>query len=135
MKPDAHDTPAADNPAAAELDTRRAAALQMGGPDGLANQASLVKLTERERIERLLDAGTFSEMGMLAGKGRYDKHGVFESFTPANAVMGAGEVQGRRVMVSADDFTIRGGSSESTVSDKWIYAERYAHQMRLPLVR
>ncbi|NML43377.1 propionyl-CoA carboxylase [Ramlibacter sp. G-1-2-2] len=135
MKPDPQSAPPATHPAAAELDVRRAAALQMGGPEGLAKQASLGKLTARERIDRLLDAGSFSEMGMLAGKGRYDEHGAFVSFSPANAVMGAGQVQGRRVVVSADDFTIRGGSSESTVSDKWIYAERYAHQMRLPLVR
>jgi acetyl-CoA carboxylase carboxyltransferase component len=38
-------------------------------------------------------------------------------------------------MVSADDYTIRGGSSESTVSEKWIYAERYALTYRMPLVR
>lgn len=124
-----------DNPAFAELDARRAAALGMGGPEGLAKQASLGKLTARERIDRLLDPGSFVEMGTLAGKGRYDQQGAFVSFSPANAVMGAGHVDGRRVVVSADDFTIRGGSSESTVSDKWIYAERYAHQMRLPLVR
>lgn len=124
-----------DNPAVTELDTRRASALGMGGPEGLAKQASLGKLTARERIDCLLDPGSFVEMGMLAGKGRYDEHGAFISFTPANAVMGAGHVAGRRIVVSADDFTIRGGSSESTVSDKWIYAERYAHQMRLPLVR
>lgn len=72
---------------------------------------------------------------MLAGKGRYDKDGRFESFTPSNAVIGTGRLDGRRCVLSADDFTIRGGSSESTVSDKWLYAERYAHEMQLPLVR
>ena len=39
------------------------------------------------------------------------------------------------MVVSADDFTIRGGSSESTISDKWVYAERYAHEMQMPLIR
>lgn len=135
MKTEQHPTAAAASPALAELDARRAAALQMGGPEGLAKQASLGKLTARERIDRLLDAGSFVEMGMLAGKGRYNEHGRFVSFSPANSIMGAGQVEGRRIVVSADDFTIRGGSSESTVSDKWIYAERYAHQMRLPIVR
>lgn len=119
----------------AELDARRASALKMGGEEGLAKQAALGKLDARERIERFLDSGSFVEMGSLAGKGRYDQHGAFVSSSPANSVMGAGEVQGRRLVVSADDFTIRGGSSESTISDKWIYAERYAHQMKLPLVR
>lgn len=118
-----------------ELDKRRVAAMQMGGEEGLAKQASLGKLDARERIRRLLDPGTFMEMGALAGKGKYDKKGNFVSSSPSNAVMGSGEVEGRRIVVSADDFTIRGGSSESTISDKWIYAERYAHQMRQPLVR
>lgn len=89
----------------------------------------------RERIEQLLDAGSFHEFGMLAGKGRYDGDGNFESFTPSNAVIGTGRLDSRRCVVSGDDFTIRGGSSESTVSDKWLYAERYAHEMQLPLVR
>ncbi len=134
MRPEQYPTAPVANPFA-ELDARRAAALQMGGPEGLAKQASLGKLSARERIARLLDPDSFVEMGMLAGKGRYDEHGRFVSFSPANAIMGAGQVEGRRIVVSADDFTIRGGSSESTVSDKWIYAERYAHQMRLPIVR
>jgi acetyl-CoA carboxylase carboxyltransferase component len=134
MKPNEHSAPATE-PAFPELEQRRAAALAMGGPEGLAKQASLGKLSARERIDRLLDAGTFGEMGMLAGKGTYDAQGAFKSFSPANAIVGAGQIEGRRVVVSADDFTIRGGSSESTVSDKWIYAERYAHQMRLPIVR
>lgn len=135
MKTEQHPTPMVESPAFAELEARRAAAMGMGGPEGLAKQASLGKLTARERIDRLLDPGSFVEMGMLAGKGHYDAHGRFESFSPANAIMGAGHVEGRRIVVSADDFTIRGGSSESSVSDKWIYAERYAHQMRLPIVR
>ena len=134
MKLEQH--PAApDNGPSAELDARRAAALQMGGGEGLAKQASLGKLTARERIDRLLDSGSFVEMGMLAGKGRYDEQGRFVASSPSNSVMGTGAIAGRRVVAAADDFTIRGGSSESTVSDKWIYAERYAHQMRLPVVR
>ena len=118
-----------------ELQARRQAALAQGGTEGVAKQHARGKLTARERIDRLLDAGSFCEMAMLAGKGSYDEHGEYKSFTPSNAVIGTGEIRSRRIVVSADDFTIRGGSSESTVSEKWLYAERYAHQMRLPLVR
>jgi len=118
-----------------ELEVRRTQALEMGGPEGIAKQHSLGKLTARERIDLLVDAGTFTEMGLLAGKGSYDAQGVFRSLKPSNAIMGTAEIAERRIVVSADDFTIRGGSSESTVSDKWLYAERYAHQMRLPIVR
>lgn len=109
--------------------------MAQGGPEGVARQHARGKLTARERIDRLLDPGSFCEMGMLAGKGHYGEQGEFKSFTPSNSVIGTGELARRRLIVSADDFTIRGGSSESTVSEKWIYAERYAHQMRMPLIR
>ena len=118
-----------------ELDSRRERALQLGGAQALLLQRERGKLNARERIARFVDADSFHEMGMLAGKGGYDADGVFQSFTPSNAIIGTGRVQGRRLALSVDDFTIRGGSSESTVSDKWVYAERYAHEMQLPLVR
>jgi len=119
----------------AELEARRARSLQLGGEDAIRAHHDRGRLTVRERIDRLADPGSFHEMGALAGKGRYDAEGRFESFTPSNAVIGTARIDGRRAVVSADDFTIRGGSSESTVSDKWVYAERYAHEMQVPLVR
>lgn len=119
----------------AELAVRRDNALQMGGAEAIRKNRERGRLNVRERIALLADPGSFHEIGMLAGKGRYDKEGNFESFTPSNAVIGTCRLDGRRAVLSADDFTIRGGSSESTVSDKWVYAERYAHEMQLPLVR
>ena len=92
-----------------ELQARRQAALAQGGTEGVAKQHARGKLTARERIDRLLDAGSFCEMAMLAGKGSYDEHGEYKSFTPSNAVIGTGEIRSRRIVVSADDFTIRGG--------------------------
>ena len=126
---------AAEDDRYAELAARRAGALQMGGDEAILKNRERGRLNVRERIERLADPGSFREMGALAGKGRYDKEGRFESFTPSNAVIGSARLRGRRAVLSADDFTIRGGSSESTVSDKWVYAERYAHEMQIPLVR
>lgn len=107
----------------------------MGGEEAVLKNRERGRLNVRERIELLADPGSFHEIGMLAGKGRYDKDGNFESSTPSNAVIGTCRLNDRRTVLSADDFTIRGGSSESTVSDKWVYAERYAHEMQLPLVR
>lgn len=118
-----------------ELAARRVSSLQMGGEEAILRNRERGRLNVRERIERLADPDSFHEMGALSGKGRYDEEGRFESFTPSNAVIGSVRLDGRRAMLSADDFTIRGGSSESTVSDKWIYAERYAHEMQIPLVR
>jgi hypothetical protein len=71
----------------------------------------------------------------LAGKGHYSREGVFERLDPTNAIVGTGRIEGRKVALHVDDFTIRAGSSEATIADKWIYIERMAHQLRMPLVR
>jgi acetyl-CoA carboxylase carboxyltransferase component len=118
-----------------ELGRRREAARAMGGPEAVAAHRAGGRMTARERIESFLDPGTFREFGALAGKGRYSKDGDLEKFTPSNCVTGAGEVGGRRLIVASDDFTLRGGSSEAAVSDKWVYAERMAYEFHMPLVR
>ena len=122
-------------PEFAELRHRRAIAREMGGTEAIARWHAEGRLTARERIDAFLDAATFQELGSLAGKGRYLADGALERFTPANCVMGTGAVEGRRLVVVADDFTLRGGSSEAAISDKWVYAERMAYEFRMPLVR
>jgi acetyl-CoA carboxylase carboxyltransferase component len=118
-----------------ELKRRRESARRLGGDQAVAYQHKLGKLTVRERIEKLLDRGSFSELGMTAGSASYDESGNLKSLVPSNAVIGKGRLGGRKVVISADDFTIRGGSSESTISEKWVYAERYAYEMQMPLIR
>lgn len=118
-----------------ELQTRRAHARAMGGAEALARFKASGRMNARERMDVMLDAGTFRELGALAGKGRYGVDGSFERLEPTNAIVGTGRIDGRKVAVHADDFTIRAGSSEATIADKWIYIERMAHQLRLPLVR
>src|SRR5215213_11548526 len=81
-----------------ELRRREALARGMGGPERVARQHASGRLTVRERIERLLDAGSFHETGALAGVGRYED-GELTGFTPANMVVGSGRVDGRRVVV------------------------------------
>jgi acetyl-CoA carboxylase carboxyltransferase component len=118
-----------------ELRLRRNFALQMGGPEAIAKHKARGRLNARERIDKLLDAGTFAELGRIAGMGEYDQQGGFVRLTPVNAIIGTGRIAGRKVAISADDFTIRAGSSEATISDKWVYAERMALALRMPLVR
>ena len=118
-----------------ELQQRRAHALAMGGPEALAKFKASGRMNARERITQLIDAGSFREVGALAGKGHYSREGQFERLDPTNAIVGTGRIQGRKVALHADDFTIRAGSSEATIADKWIYIERMAHQLRMPLVR
>lgn len=118
-----------------ELQTRRAQAKAMGGAEALAKFKATGRLNARERIEHLLDAGSFREFGQIAGKGHYSREGVFERLDPTNAITGTGRIEGRKVALHVDDFSIRAGSSEAAIADKWIYIERMAHQLRLPLVR
>jgi acetyl-CoA carboxylase carboxyltransferase component len=67
-----------------ELEARKANARRMGGPDGVARQHRNGKLTIQQRIERILDANSFAEIGTLAGKGNYDQQGKLVDFTPAS---------------------------------------------------
>src|SRR5439155_24091410 len=84
--------------------------------------------------ERLFDQGSFHETGTLAGRGVYED-GELTEFTPANTVIGQGRIDGRRAVVEADDFTVRGGAADAAIWEKAVYAERMAHELRLPLVR
>jgi len=118
-----------------ELERRRALARRMGGPEAVERQHRAGKLSARERIDLLLDAGSFRELGTLTGRATHGAGGALGDLVPANALIGTGTIDGRKVAVSADDFTIRGGSSESTVAEKWIYAERLALELRMPLLR
>ncbi len=118
-----------------ELYKRREMARKMGGEEALRKHKERGRLNARERINALLDAGSFREMGRISGKGRYDKDGQFLEMSPVNAIIGKGKIDSRSVVVSADDYTLRAGSSESTISDKWIYAERLAMTIGTPLIR
>jgi len=118
-----------------ELALRRQQAMAMGGPQALAKLHAQGRLDARQRIAALLDAGSFQEMGSLAGKGHYNEQGDFVRLDPSNTIVGTGRIAGRKVALSVDDFSIRAGSSEASVADKWIYIERLAHQLQMPLVR
>jgi len=118
----------------AEIGRRTAAAALMGGPEKLARQRKTGRLNARERIARLADPDTFSEIGALSGFATYDGDGPAE-FTPANFVAGTACLDGRRVLLGVDDFTLRGGSGDAAIHEKQIFAERYARQMRMPVIR
>lgn len=119
----------------AELQKRREIVRQMGGAEAVERFCASGRLHARQRIETLLDPGTFREFGRIAGKGHYDDQGRFQNLDPTNAIIGTGGIEGRKVALHVDDYTIRAGSSESTIADKWIYIERMAHQLRFPLIR
>lgn len=118
-----------------EIALRKRFAQQLGGERAIEKQHEQGKYTVRERIDKLLDPCSFRELGALSGKATYDENHQLASVRPANAVIGTGRIDGRKVSIDGDDWTIRGGSSEATVSEKWIYSEIYALEMQIPLIR
>ena len=118
-----------------ELRQRERMAREMGGADKVQRQHDGGRLTVRERIDRLIDRGSFHEIGAIAGKAEYDADNKLTKLTPANCVMGRASVDGRPVIVVGDDFTVRGGSADATIQMKPILAERMANELRLPIIR
>ena len=118
-----------------ELKHREELAQDMGGEERIQRQHDNGRLTVRERIEKLVDKDSFHEIGALAGKAEYDTEGNLQNFTPSNFVLGTADINGRRVVLGGDDFTVRGGAADAKVGDKSGYGEQYALEMRLPLVR
>src|SRR5207248_7841321 len=118
-----------------ELRRREELARKMGGAERVQRQKDAGRLTVREGIGALLDAGSFEEWGGLAGFSKYGPDGALEEFTPANNVFGTGRIEGRKVVVSGDDFSVRGGAADASIHGKQVYAERMANELRLPIVR
>ena len=118
-----------------ELARREAFAREMGGVDKVKRQHDQGRLTVRERIDKLIDKGSFHEIGAVSGIGEYDSSGDLKKLTPANCVFGRARVDGRTVVVVGDDFTVRGGSADASISAKPLMAEEMAHDFRLPIVR
>src|SRR5438445_8728764 len=106
-----------------ELRRREELARGMGGPGKVARQHAAGRLTVRERIDALLDPGSFHEIGALAGKATYEGAELTE-LRPANFVTGRGRVDGRPVVVGGDDFTVRGGGADASSFQK----QGHAHQ-------
>lgn len=118
-----------------ELAQRRKLSLLMGGPEKVQRHISRGRLPVRERIDRLTDAGSFHEVGDLAGSAEYDGEGRLRQFTPSNFLTGRAKINGRPVVIAADDFTVRGGANDGAVGDKLMASENMAHDLQLPLIR
>lgn len=118
-----------------ELHRRGALAEAMGGAEKVARQHDRGKLDARARIAALVDPGSFREIGKLAGRGSYGADGALESFAASNFIFGRADVAGRAVVVSADDFTVRGGAADAAIHRKFVQCEAMAHELGLPLIR
>ena len=107
----------------------------MGGAQAVAKFHAQGRVTAREQIDALIDPGTLRELGSIAGQSRYDEDDRLVEFTPSNHVLGTARIHGRKSVVIADDATLRGGSLDASVAEKWVYADRLAFEQRMPLVR
>ncbi len=100
------------------LETRRAEARLGGGKGRIAAQHAKGKLTARERIEALLDEGSFEEFDMFVTH-RCTEFGMGETRLSGDGVVtGVGTINGRQVYVFAQDFTVFGGSLSETHAQK-----------------
>ena len=118
-----------------EIRKRKSLAYQLGGEQTVKEQHAKGKLTIRERINLLLDEGSFAETGVMAGQGEYSKEGDLVRMTPCPIVMGMGEIEGRTVVLHGDDFTIKGASVGRLYKSKLAYIAKVAHELRLPTIR
>lgn len=119
-----------------ELERRRRHALGMGGDARVDKQHARGKLAVRERIDRLLDAGSFREYGQLASHydAAPDAHAL-EAVTPADGlVIGFGTIEGRSVCVSGEDFTVKGGTYGIVHGRKKHRSIEIASRERVPMV-
>ncbi|KAL4967562.1 acyl-CoA carboxylase subunit beta [Aspergillus stella-maris] len=106
---------------------------------GYIRQKQAGKLWVRERLEQVLDRDTFQEIGSLSGTVTWEKTGPQRekpiSFIPSNNVQGLGKVRGRRVLLTADDFSLRSGHADGASAGKTIYVEKLALALKIPVVK
>ncbi len=113
-----------------ELVERVARAARGGSDKSRERHVSRGKLLPRDRVERLLDAGSpFLEVGQLAAFGMYD-----DQAPGAGMICGIGRVSGREVMIVANDPTVKGGAYFPMTVKKHLRAQEIAEQNRLPCV-
>jgi acetyl-CoA carboxylase carboxyltransferase component len=114
----------------AELSARRADALAMGGPERIARHHESGRLTARERIDLLIDAGSWHELGLLAlPDTRPDGPGGADGL-----ITGWARVGGRRVAVMAVDATVLGGTTARVNANKLMRLFKAAGRSGFPII-
>lgn len=128
--------PADWSPEVAEMDRRRAFVRGMGGAEGIARQHSQGKMTVRDRLDAFVDPGSFREFMGFMGKATYEGTEL-TALLPKGSVEGFCTLDGRKVIVTAGDFTVRGGSGGGSNGGLGMElpANRRALEWRLPFVR
>jgi acetyl-CoA carboxylase carboxyltransferase component len=115
-----------------ELERRRQAALHAGSESAVERQHSRGKMTARERLDYLLDAGSFQELDMLARSRAEGAHGE-RSYTDG-VVTGFGTVDGKKVCLFSQDFTVNGGTLGEVSGEKIHKIIDLATSLGVPLI-
>src|SRR3982751_5405305 len=117
-----------------ELEARRAKARMGGGDERIARQHQQDKLTARERLDLLIDPGTWTELG-IHGRPHFSQRAMEGKEAPADGVItGYGKVDGRLIAVAAYDFTVMAGSMGMTGEMKVARLRDLALNKRIPLI-
>ncbi len=116
------------------LEKKREEAILGGGSDRIAQQHAKGKLTARERLQLLLDEGTFEEIGQLVVHRSHDFGMEKQRFYGDGVVTGYGKINGRTTYVYAQDFTVFGGSLSETHAEKICRIMDLAMQNGAPVV-
>lgn len=115
----------------AELEERRQRAIAMGGPERLAKRKQAGVLNARERVDYLLDPGSFRESGLFATSARPE----MRDRTPGDGkVCGFGRVQDRTIGLVSNDFTVLGASSALVAQKKVKHVKEVAARRGFPMV-
>ena len=117
-----------------ELEERRAQARAGGGERRIAAQHAKGKLTARERIDLLLDEGSFEEFDMFVEHRSHDFGMQDQRFAGDGVVTGWGTVSGRVVYVFSKDFTVFGGSLSKAHAEKIVKVQEMAARNGAPIV-
>jgi methylmalonyl-CoA carboxyltransferase large subunit len=116
------------------LSARRAELELGGGQERIEKQHAGGKLTARERVERLVDKGSFKEIGLFAMH-RSTYFGMAGKEMPADGVVtGCANIDGRQVHLASQDFTVGGGSAGETHNDKVVDMMRLSMKTGSPFV-
>lgn len=105
-----------------------------GGKEQIERQHSLGKLTARERIDELIDKGTFSELGSCVNTTGVRIDGRFRDAPCDGAIVGTAKVHGRSIMIYATDFTVLGGSMAQQHIMKYCVVMEMAASWGIPLI-
>ncbi|KAF5853960.1 hypothetical protein GGP41_006788 [Bipolaris sorokiniana] len=118
---------------------RKSAATPGTSNRGYLRQKQAGKLWVRERVQQLLDEGSFQEVGSVSGTVKWKQLGPSkeepEEYVPSNNVQGFGKLRGRKIVFTADDFSIRAGHADGSLMEKTLYMEKLSLSLKLPIVK